>query len=204
LKEGNFVVITKLEMAELKEVSCGFQMEPVAVGRIVMKTVATKAEIVAETTKWEIVDLQWRIVVEGKVRKVDHLSAGGHENKLFAGLDLKLTAVELYAVLVAECTVAAGELRTDVGGNWSGPADPLVTAGTCGSVECLLRFLSVHDETTGDGNAAPHGDDVEMSTEKNIVYISNLALLNLTAREKETENTNRRIRLPVLLIFKPS
>lgn len=157
-----------------------------AVGKIVMKTVATKAETVAETTKWEIVDLQWEIVVEGRVRKIAHLSVGVHEKKLIAGLDLKLFAVELYAVLVAESTVAAEELRTDVGGNWSGPVDPLVTAETCGSVGCLLRFLSVHDQIIGDGNAAPHGDDVEMSTEKKkMSNVNNLILLNLTAREEK-------------------
>lgn len=164
LKEGNSVVTTKLVMAELKEASFGLRMESVAVGRIVMKTVVMKAETVAETTKWEIVDLQWEIVVERRVRKVVHLSDGVHENKLIAGLDLKLAAVELYAVLVAESTVAAEKLRMDVGGNWSGPVDPLVIAETCGSVGCLLRFLSVHDQTIGDGNAALHGDDVETST----------------------------------------
>jgi hypothetical protein len=95
LTEGNSVVTTKLEMAELKEVSFGLQMESVAVGRTVMKTVVTKAETVAETTKWEIVELQWENVVEGRVTKIVHLSAGVHENMLIAGLDLKLVAVEL-------------------------------------------------------------------------------------------------------------
>jgi hypothetical protein len=56
----------------------------------------------------------------------------------------------------------------DVDGNWSVPVDPLVTAETCGSFGCLLKFLSVHYLTIGDGNAVPHSDDVEMSTEKKV------------------------------------
>jgi hypothetical protein len=143
-------------------------------------------------------------VIEGRVRKTVHLSAGVREKKLIAGSDLKLVAVEFSAALVVESIVAAEELRMDVDGNWSGPVDPLVPAETCGSVEYLLRFLSVHDGIIGDGNAAPHGDDVEMSTEKNIFCINNLILVNLTAREKETRNANVHIRLPLLLIFKPS
>jgi hypothetical protein len=105
-------------------------------------------------------------VVEGRARKIVHLSAGGHEERLIAGLDLRFVAVELHVVLVAENIVAAEELRMDVGGNLSGFADPLMTAETCGSAGCLLRFLPAHDETTGVGNAAPHGDCVEMNTEK--------------------------------------
>jgi hypothetical protein len=150
LTEGNSVVTTKLEMTELKEASFGLQMESVALGRIAMKTVATKAETAAEITKWEIFELRWETVVGGRVRKMVHLSAGVHENKLISGLDLKLVAVELNAVLVAENTAAAEELRMDVGVNWSGPVDPLVTAETCSSFGCLLRFLSVHDLTIGD------------------------------------------------------
>jgi hypothetical protein len=64
LTEGNSVVTTIQEMAELREASSGLQMESVAAGRIVMKTVVTKAETVAETTKWEILDLRLETVVE--------------------------------------------------------------------------------------------------------------------------------------------
>jgi hypothetical protein len=51
LKGGNFVMTIKLEMVELEEVIFWLQMESVAVGRIVMKTVAKTAETVAGTTK---------------------------------------------------------------------------------------------------------------------------------------------------------
>jgi hypothetical protein len=138
------------------------------------------------------------------VTKIVHLLAGVHEKKLIAGLDLKLVAVELYGVLVGESIVAAEELRTDVGGNWSESVDPLVPAETCGSVGCPLRFLSVQDETIGDGNGASHGDGVEMSTEKNNFCINNLMHLNLSAKGKETRNANSRIRLSLLSICKPS
>lgn len=75
LTGGNSVVTTKLEMAELKEVSSGLRMEPVAVGRTVMKTLVTKAETVAETTKWEILELRLETVVGGRETKMVHLSA---------------------------------------------------------------------------------------------------------------------------------
>lgn len=159
-------------MAELEEVNVWLQMQSVAVGRIVMKTVATTAETAAGITKWEIADLQWLIVVEGRARKIVHLSAGRHEERLIAGLDLRLVAVKWHDVLVAESIVAVEELRMDAGGNWSGSVGPLVTAETCGSLGCLSGFPSVHDETAGDGNVAPRGDYVEMNTEKEI-YISN-------------------------------
>jgi hypothetical protein len=169
-KEENFVVTTKLEMAELEEVHFWLQMQSVAVGRIATRTVERTAETVAGTTKWEIADLQWLTVVEGRSRKVVRLSAGRREERLIVGLDLRLVAVKLHAVLVVENIVVAGGLRMDVGGNWSGYVDPLVPAGTCGSVGCLLRFPSVQDETTGDGNEAPRGDCVGMYTGKENLY----------------------------------
>jgi hypothetical protein len=92
--------------------------------------------------------------------------------------------VELHAVHVAENIGAAEEVRTDVDGNWWGSVDPRVPAETCDSVGCLSRFPSVHEERVGDGTAAPHGDDVELSTEKEI-DISNFIFLNLIARCKE-------------------
>jgi hypothetical protein len=42
-------------------------MEPVAVGRIMMRNVATKAETVAGITKWATVDLQLGIAMEGRL-----------------------------------------------------------------------------------------------------------------------------------------
>lgn len=58
LRAGNFVTITKLGMAELKGRNFGLKMEPVAAGRIALKTEAKKAEIAVEITRWENVGLQ--------------------------------------------------------------------------------------------------------------------------------------------------
>jgi hypothetical protein len=40
----------------------------------------------------------------------------------------------------------------------------MVAVETCGSLECLSKFPSVHDETVGDGEAARYGDGAEKST----------------------------------------
>jgi hypothetical protein len=162
MKEGSFVGITELVMADLKEVNAGLQIESVAVGRIVMKTVGTKAEIVVETTKWETAELQWRAVAEGTVQMIA-------ENKLIAGWDWRLVAVELCADFVAESTDAAGELRRDVHGSSMETVDPLVAVETCGSVGCLLKFPFDRDEIVDDENAAPC-DDLEKRTEKQKYY----------------------------------
>jgi hypothetical protein len=45
-------------MAELKGRNFGLKMEPVAAGRIALKTEAKKAEIAVEITRWENVGLQ--------------------------------------------------------------------------------------------------------------------------------------------------
>lgn len=118
LREGNFVKITKLEMAELQGQSFGLKMESVAPERIARKTEAKKVEIAAEITRWETAALQQGSVAEKKGEKFVDVSAGIAENKSIAGLDPKLAAVELYVFLVAERTVAAGKWRTDVDGNW--------------------------------------------------------------------------------------
>jgi hypothetical protein len=102
VKEGSFVRIRELVMAELKEVSTEAQVDSVAVGRIVMKTVGTKVGSVAETTKRETVELQWRSVADGKVQQVVV------ERKLIVGSDLLPVAVEQCADFVAERTGAAG------------------------------------------------------------------------------------------------
>jgi hypothetical protein len=89
-------------------------MESVAPGKIALKTEAKKAEIAAEITRSETVGLQQGTVAEGREGKFVDVSAGIAESKSIAGLDLRLTAAELYFFLVAESTVAAGKWRTDV------------------------------------------------------------------------------------------
>ena len=58
LREGNFVKITKLEMAELQGLNFGLKMESVAAERITLKTEAKKVEIAAEITRWETAALR--------------------------------------------------------------------------------------------------------------------------------------------------
>ena len=58
LREGNFVKITKLEMAELQGLSFGLKVESVAPERIARRSEAKKAEIAAEITRWETAALQ--------------------------------------------------------------------------------------------------------------------------------------------------
>lgn len=134
------------------------QVESVAVGRIMMKTVGTKVETVVETTKWETAELQWRTVAERTMEKIA-------ENKLNAGLDLRLDAAELHVDFVAESTDYSGELRMDEHGSSIRTVNPLVAVEICGSVGCLLKFPFVRVEIVDDENEAPCGD-VEKSTEK--------------------------------------
>jgi len=126
-------------MTELKEAILAFQLKAVAVGKIVMKTAAMKAAIVAKIIEPGTAESKWGDVLEGRGRKIVQLLAASVEDR---------------------------EVRTDTDGSWLGTVGPLVTADTCGSVGCLLELLSVHDETVDDESAVPHCDDVEENTEK--------------------------------------